>query len=172
MKRLPLFIAAIALFAAGCGSDSPSSLSDNPNRTIFVAALSPGNEVPPVTNAESTVQGLATISIDTTKDGSGNVTAATATFSVSLTGIPTGSAINVAHIHEGATTCQCPVVVNTSLAAGQAAVSGGAASFQKETVAVTAEVAQRMINNPGGFYFNVHSTLNPGGVARGVLVKQ
>ena len=64
------------------------------------------------------------------------------------------------------------MVVNTSLAAGQAAVSGGAASFQKETVAVTAEVAQRMINNPGGFYFNVHSTLNPGGVARGVLVKQ
>jgi len=28
-----------------------------------------------------------------------------------------------------------------------------------------------VINNPAGFYFNVHSTLNAGGVARGTLVK-
>jgi hypothetical protein len=30
---------------------------------------------------------------------------------------------------------------------------------------------QQIINNPAGFYFNAHSTLNPGGVARGQLVK-
>ena len=32
--------------------------------------------------------------------------------------------------------------------------------------------AQNIINNPGGFYYNVHSTLNPGGFARGQLVRQ
>jgi hypothetical protein len=32
-------------------------------------------------------------------------------------------------------------------------------------------VAQNIINNPSAFYFNIHSTLNPGGVARGQLVK-
>jgi hypothetical protein len=32
-------------------------------------------------------------------------------------------------------------------------------------------VFNAIINNPSGFYFNVHSTLNPGGVARGQLVK-
>jgi hypothetical protein len=172
MKRLSIFIASIALFAAGCGSDSPASPSDNPNQTVLRAILSPANEVPPVTNAESTVQGTATITLDTNKDGSGNVTSATATFAVNLTGIPAGSSINIAHIHEGAATCQCPVVVNTTLAAGQAAVSGGGTQFQKENIPVAAELAQRIISNPSAFYFNVHSTLNPGGVARGTLVKQ
>src|ERR1044072_2741307 len=101
MKRMPILIVALALFAAGCGSDSdsPTSPSANPNRTIFTATLSPANEVPPVTNAESTVQGTSTVTIDTVKDGSGNVTSATATFSVTLTGIPAGSSINIAHIH-------------------------------------------------------------------------
>ena len=27
------------------------------------------------------------------------------------------------------------------------------------------------LSEPGGFYFNVHTTLNPGGVMRGQLVK-
>ena len=32
--------------------------------------------------------------------------------------------------------------------------------------------AQQIIDNPNGYYFNVHTTLNPGGAARGQLVKQ
>ena len=177
MKRLAFVVVGLALAAAGCGSDSdsPASPSDNPNRTIFVAQLSPANEVPPIpaSNPESTVSGTATITIDTVKDGSGNVTSATATFSVGLTGIPSGSAINIAHIHEGAPTCQCPVVVNTSLAAGQATISGGATQFQKEGIAISpVDVANRILANPSNFYFNVHATLNTGGVARGIHVKQ
>jgi hypothetical protein len=36
---------------------------------------------------------------------------------------------------------------------------------------VTPEIANRLITNPGNFYFNVHSTLNGGGFARGTLAK-
>jgi hypothetical protein len=36
---------------------------------------------------------------------------------------------------------------------------------------VDAALEQTILNNPAGFYFNVHSTLNPGGVARGQLVR-
>ena len=50
-------------------------------------------------------------------------------------------------------------------------VSSGLASFTKDGIAVDPAVAQRIIANPSGFYFNVHSTLNPQGVARGVLTK-
>ena len=35
-----------------------------------------------------------------------------------------------------------------------------------------AATLQSIIDNPAGFYFNVHSSTNPGGVARGQLVKQ
>jgi len=138
---------------------------------VFTAALSPANEVPPVTNAESTVTGTANITLNTTKDAAGNITAATATFGVTLGGFPAGSTVNIAHIHEGASTCACPVVVNTSLAPGEVAVNNGLASFTKSNITVSPEVAQRIIANPAGFYFNVHTTLNAGGVARGTLVK-
>jgi hypothetical protein len=167
MKRLSLLAAALGLFAAGCGSSSTTAPS--PTKPTFTATLSPANEVPPVSGPEGTVAGTATIVLDTTKDGAGNVTAATATFTVNLTGFPAGSAINIAHIHEGSSTCACPVVVNTSLAAGQATITNGVVSFTKDGIAVTAEVAQRLLSNPAGFYFNVHSSLNPGGVARGTI---
>ena len=174
MKRLPVLAVALALFAAGCGSTSSSTTSPTtPASTnpVFTAALSPANEVPPVTNAESTVVGAATITLNTTRDSAGNVTAATATFAVTLSGFPAGSSVNIAHIHEGAATCACPVIVNTSLAAGDVTVANGLASFTKTGIVVTPEVAQRIIANPGNFYFNVHTTLNGGGVARGTLVK-
>jgi hypothetical protein len=36
-------------------------------------------------------------------------------------------------------------------------------------VDVPAALAQMIIDNPSGFYFNIHSPLNPGGFARGQL---
>jgi hypothetical protein len=171
MKPLSAFAIALSLLAAGCGKDSTPTTPSPSTNPVFVANLSPANEVPPVTNAESTVSGTATITLNTTRDSAGNVTSASATFAVTLGGFPAGSAINVAHIHEGASTCACPVVVNTTLTAGEVTVANNLASFTKSNITVQAAVAQRMIANPGGFYFNVHSTLNPGGVARGTLVK-
>jgi len=168
MKRLFPLAVLFALAAAGCSSSSTPT-NPSPTNPTFTATLSPANEVPPVTNAESTVTGNASITLITTKDAAGNITAATATFVVNLNGFPAGSAVNIAHIHEGATTCACPVVVNTSLAAGEVAISNGTASFTKAGITVDPAVAQRILSNPAGFYFNVHTTLNAGGVARGQL---
>ena len=168
MKRLSPIALAIAVLAAGCSSSTTPSPTPPTNPT-FTAALSPANEVPPITNAESTVSGNASITLVTAKDAAGNITSASATFVVNLTGFPAGSSVNIAHIHEGANTCACPVVVNTSLAAGEVTISNGVASFTKANITVDPAVAQRIINNPAGFYFNVHTTLNGGGVARGQL---
>ena len=65
------------------------------------------------------------------------------------------------------------IVFSTALVAGEAiANASGAASFTKNGVAPTDPATiNAIINNPAGFYFNVHSTLNPGGVVRGQLVK-
>src|SRR5689334_6554516 len=172
MTRLSALAVAAALFAMGCSSSSTSPSTTTPTNPTFSAQLSPANEVPPVSNGESVVQGNASITLVTTKDANGNITAATATFVVNLTGFPAGSTINVAHIHEGASTCVCPVVVNTSITPGEVTVTNGVASFTKANINVPdPAIAQRMIANPGGFYFNVHTVANPSGVARGVLNK-
>jgi hypothetical protein len=172
MKQLSVLCVALALVAVGCGSSSSSTTAPTAaTNPVFSASLSPANEVPPVANGEAGVTGAANITMNTTKDGAGNVTAATVTFAVTLGGFPAGSTVNIAHIHEGATTCVCPVVVNTAIKAGDVTVANGLASFTVSNITVDPAVANRILANPSGFYFNVHTTLNPSGVARGVLVK-
>jgi Phage integrase, N-terminal SAM-like domain/CHRD domain len=57
-------------------------------------------------------------------------------------------------------------------AAGDVTLVNGAGTFTKTAIAVSdPAIAQRIISNPSGFYFNVHTTLNPGGAIRGTLVK-
>ncbi len=168
MKRLSPIAVVLALFAAAC-SNNNSPTTTPPTNPTFTATLSPANEVPPITNTESTVNGNATITMVVTRDASNNITAATVTFVVNLQGFPAGSSVNIAHIHEGANTCACPVVVNTSLGPGEVTISNGIASFTKANITVDPAVAQRILTNPAGFYFNVHTTLNAGGVARGQL---
>lgn len=168
MKRFPVLAAAFALLAAGCSSSTSPSTS-SPTKPTFTASLSPANEVPPITNAESTGSGTATITLDTTTNSSGQITAATATFVVNLSGFPAGASMNIAHIHQGASTCACPVVVNTGLTAGNNVLTTGSGTFTVAGIAVTADIASAILANPSGFYFNVHSTLNPGGAARGQL---
>lgn len=172
MKRSFLAALALAVCAAACGS-STSPSNNPPTKPTFTADLKPSNEVPPVTNAESTGSGTATITIDTTKDSAGNVTSATATFVVNLTGFPPNTPINIAHIHQAAAGSVGSVVVSTTLSASDAVVlTNGSGSFSKASVAISpVDLANQILNNPSGFYFNVHSTLNPSGVARGQLVR-
>jgi hypothetical protein len=113
------------------------------------------------------------VTFDVTKDAAGNVTGGTSTFVVNLSGFPAGTPINAAHIHPGAAGVNGGVVFSTSLAAGEVTLnSSGAGSFTKAGIAPPDPATiNAIINNPAGFYFNVHSTLNSGGVARGQLVK-
>ena len=171
MKRSAFFVlAALALTAAGCGSDNPT----NPSavKPTFTADLKTSNENPPITNSEAGGSGTATITFDVTRDASNNITAATATFVVNLTGFPAGTPINIAHIHQAPVGVNGSVVVSTTLAAGEVTLANGGGSFTKAGISITpVDLANQIINNPSGFYFNAHSTLNPGGVVRGQLVR-
>ncbi len=170
MNRLPVFAAALALFAAGCSSSS-STAPTSPTKPTFTATLSPANEVPAITNAESTATGNATITFDTTKDSAGNITAATVTMIANVSNLQPTSAVTVAHIHEGAAGVAGGVRVTAVGAAGTVSVVNGSGTFTAAAVPVDPALTQTILNNPAGFYFNIHSSLNPGGVMRGQLVK-
>jgi hypothetical protein len=171
MRRLSAFAVVVSIASWGCSDKTPT----NPAalKPTFTADLRPSNEVPAISNAENTGSGTATITFDVTRDGAGNITSGTATFVVNLTGFPAGTPFNIAHIHQAAAGANGSIVFSTSLVAGEVvANAAGTASFTKTGIAPPdPAILQQIVNNPAGFYFNVHSTLNPGGVARGQLVK-
>ena len=178
MTRASTFLLALAVVATGCSTKSPVTPTPTPTpgptttTTVFTAQLLAANETPPIANAESTGSGAVTITMVVNKDASGTITSATATFVVTLTGFPATTTITIAHIHEGAAGVAGAIKVNTTLASGDVALTAGAGGFTKTGISVPADVAQGMLNTPAGYYFNVHGSLNGGGVIRGQLVKQ
>jgi hypothetical protein len=171
MKRVFVLLTALVL-AAGCSKTDTAPAADD-NRAQFIAQLLTANEVPPIPNAaEAAAAGTAHIDFHLTKDAAGAITAATVDFRVDLTGFPPTSAITAAHIHTGAAGASGGVLVNTTTAPGEVTLTGGVGTFSRINLTVSAANAQAIINNPAGFYFNVHSSANPGGVVRGQLVRQ
>ena len=175
MKRAAIAVLGV-LLAAGCSSSSSSTTSPSSNgpgtSTIrFTAALTPAQETPPITNAEASGSGTATIDFNITRDANSVITAASANFSVNITGFPSTTVINIAHIHTGAAGVAGPILVSTTVSPGEVVLTNGAGTFTRVGITMTAAAAQSIIDNPAGFYFNVHTTLNPGGVMRAQLVR-
>ena len=160
--------AVAALLLVGCGSSSPSSPTSN--NITFTAQLSPASETPPVTNAESTASGTATIVFVPSRDAAGNISSAVGTATVTMQGFPAGSTITLAHIHTGAVGSPGAVFIGF-VPGSSVATTGGSASFS-QTANVTGDQLTSLMNNPAGYYFNVHTQLNPAGAMRGQLVRQ
>ena len=170
MKRFAVAasITALALGLSACGSDPVAPSSTPP---MFSSTLLPANEVPAVTGAESGGSGTVSITFNLTRDGGGNITAATADFSVVVTGFPAGMALTAAHIHPGAAGAVGSPVVNLALTAGEVTFATGSGSFTKNGIIVAAAQADAILASPAGYYFNIHTAANPGGVARGQLAR-
>jgi multidrug efflux pump subunit AcrA (membrane-fusion protein) len=151
---------------------SPTPAPTPQTKFVFTADLKPSNEVPPITSPEASCSGKGTFTLNTTKDASGAITAANAVFETDVTGCPADTKINIGHIHKAAAGANGGVVINSGLAAGQLTLTAGAGKINKTTPTVDAAVATDIIANPAGYYMNWHSTLAPGGILRGQLVKQ
>jgi hypothetical protein len=189
--RLLAGLTAGVLVLSACGSaataPSPSptvaTVAPTPTPTpaptpetkfTFLADLKTTNEVPAIANAEAPCTGKGTFTLDTTKDATGKITAATAGFNLTVSACPANTPLTLLHIHQaaaganggvkvgGKTDAANPIVLATGATAAAIVVTG---------VTVDPQVATDIIASPAGFYFNVHSQLNPGGVFRGQLTK-
>ena len=172
MRRVVCVPLLLALGVAGC-DDSPV---DPTNETIptFTAALTTANEVPPVMSVEATCSGNVTIRItNLTRNSAQVITAANVDFTGNVANCAAAT-INFGHIHEGPVGVVGDIVVDTGLAPGVLVLANGIGSFAQNGRRPERNdftIIQRMLDNPMGFYFNLHSTLHPGGVIRGQLIR-
>ena len=161
MTRWGFVVLFATALVAGC-DDNGNGAAPTGAPLVFSATLSAANEVPPVTNAESSGLGAVQVSIS----------GGTATFHFQLSGFPGNTTVVGAHIHPGAAGVNGPVIVNTGVSgAAPLVLTNGTGEFNASSIAIDAALVQSIVNNPGGFYFNVHSPLNPGGFARGQLMR-
>lgn len=169
MKYLTSAALVLAVAVAACEKKSPAAPT-LPLTFVFNATLSSASENPPIANAEAGSGGTATITMTVTRDSAGSITAASTVFQVNLTNVPATAAINIAHIHEAPVGVNGSIVVNTGLSAGNVVIAAnGTGSFSRTVTNTSMDVVRALIVNTAAFYFNVHSSLNPGGVVRGQL---
>lgn len=165
MKRLGIAVSILALGLAGCGDDNNGNPGGPSNTNVFTVALSAANEVPAITNAESTARGTAVITINTQTN--------TIDFNVSMNSFPNGAVVRAAHIHgpNAPAGVNASVLVDTGLTPATAiTLANGTGTFSFTGVAPSnAAIIQQILASPQTFYFNVHTTLNPSGAIRGQL---
>ena len=170
MHRIPTVLLALAACVFLPASDDNDTAPSAAAPLVFSAQLFPANEVPPVGGTESTGRGAVQVQFNVTRDASGAISSATATFYFQLTGFPAGTTIQGAHIHPAPAGTNGPVIISTGLTAtNTVTVPSGTGDFTFTNVPVDPALAQQILNNPAAFYFNVHSPANPGGFARGQL---
>ena len=167
MKRLATLIIGLSVVVAGC-SDKPTGPSQTTMST-FTVPLTAANEVPPTVNADAGATGTAVIVLTVTRDNSGTVTSATADFQISVAGFPPGTIVTDAHIHNAAVGVAGGVYVATGLTVGELVLTNAGGTVTKSGINVPADKAAAILNDPTGFYFNVHTALNPNGAIRGQL---
>lgn len=166
MKRAAA-ICGIVIGLGACGSNNSPTTPTN-QATVFTLQLKPSNEVPAVTNADASASGTAVITITPVRDASGNVTSGTINFNVTMTGFPANSTAIMAHIHgpNATPTNTAAIFVNTNISS--ISMPSGTGSFNVSPQ-ITADQINQILANPAGFYFNVHTSLNPGGAIRAQL---
>lgn len=174
MLQRGLMIILMAVALAACDDNNSPTTPADANTVVFRATLLASEEVPAVTNAESTGRGNVVITFHLQRDGGNNITGATVDFLINLHSLPPGTVWTLGHIHEGAQGVAGPARINIGLTPATAITLDTGSITGREfngIAAPSAALVNAIIANPAGFYFNVHSTLNPSGFVRGQLVK-
>ena len=137
--------------------------------TIFRAAMSPANEVPPI--PELNASGSARIIVFAGRDSDGNVNGGTVNFNVRHN-FPTEVTLVGLHIHRGAAGVNGPVVISSGLTATVVPAGPGVLAFLVEVTSQAGIDALRdMLVDASQFYVNLHTSDNPGGAIRAPLEK-
>jgi len=157
------FVAAISLLAiAASGFAVATSNTAFAQQQHFTAKLSGNNEVPPITSKSS---GTAAFDL--------NAAGTQMKYTLNVTNI---DKVIAAHIHQGSSTANGPIVVNLFIPSGPTGkVSGKLAQSSINSTSLIGPLKAKQMTdlikliNSGNAYVNVHTSQNPAGEVRGQI---
>jgi hypothetical protein len=151
-------------------------LADTQDTALFRTALSPANEVPPVTAAN--VSGTANITVRVTRDNrtnfNGNILAATVIFEIDYT-VAAATTFTGLHIHQALAGSNGSIVIDTGITAtNPIAVASGSGRITRTVNYASTDTngllfVRGLLAKPDAYYVNIHSTTNLSGLMRGQL---
>lgn len=142
---------------------------------VIAAQMNAANEVPAITGLNATGTGLVTVIA--ARNAAGAVQSGQVTFDVAYTGFPEGTNFTGLHVHAGAAGANGGVVLDSALRGPVAAAASGTGSLRFtnhfDAPNANAVAAMNGLNGtaPGGWYVNLHTTVNPGGAIRGQALR-
>ena len=151
-----------------------SLLAQSAETLFFVGDMRGANEVPAVATAS---YGSAVLFVHVMKDAQGKVVSGTVDFNV--TGqFDAAYTVTGLHIHAGAAGINGPVTVDSGVSgANSVPVDAAGRTLIQRSGHVKADntaglaTLEGMLSNPVGYYVNLHTTVNPGGMFRGQLYR-
>ena len=164
---LPVSVAllgALALVVAGVAGGAEAkqppkgkpSLSATP---VFKLVLKPSQEVPAIKGLRADAVGSVTF--DLTRDSNGAITSGEVIFYFNYA-FPGAVSITGLHVHQGAKGTNGPIVVSSGVATADADGVGNVTAVVSSTPAVL----QAILDDPRGYYVNLHTSVNAGGALR------
>ena len=145
---------------------APLSLQADTSETVyFRAGLSPANEVPPVVSESSA---SSTVTFHIRRDDAGEIVSAIADFDVNYE-LPAAVMATGLHIHQGAEGVNGPVEIDSGLSVANPADLEVSGSVSRQVEVTDLEILEALLEEPSGFYVNLHTPANPGGLFRGQL---
>jgi hypothetical protein len=141
-------------------------LTENLGNTV---ALSPMNEVPPVT--EVTASGTATVTINPTRNSMGEIVGGKVTFSV-LYDLPANSEIIGLNIHKQIAGMIGDPVISSGISCSNSIITPtgrGKLSLSVRVKRSEIETLKQLIEDPAGFYVNLQTKTHESGLIRGQL---
>jgi hypothetical protein len=149
-------------------STIPLVKADTQDTIVFRGRMLPSNEVPALNIEGAFADYVATIRA--TRDGRGNVTAATVTFEADYT-MPVATTFTGFHIHNGPAGTNAGVVLDSGVTGTNNIVGGTSGRIVRvfDVPANRLQFAQGVFNSPELYYINLHSTTFPGGIVRDQL---
>ncbi|HMC62901.1 MAG TPA: CHRD domain-containing protein [Candidatus Solibacter sp.] len=141
----------------------------NTERIVFQVTMLPANEVPPVTGLAAT--GPSEVPIYLLRSADGSVAAGATLFDVNVRGFPAPTTFTGLHIHDAGPGLASGVVFPSGLDGNLNKVvsdTGNGNIWRLVNVTTASAIAKlnALVQNPNGFYLNVHTTVNGGGAAR------